>query len=218
MSLNTFPEEWQSATTPTQLGQAAQFGHDSQLFVKFYNEKVYNHIESEKAGFKVFDDKEYVHIMRPGDRTWSVKRPVKQSDLRRFPLQYEAFKTGKTEKLGIPIAQWDIPGLSEGEISIFKAYGIEYVHQVAQMNEVQQQSLGVNAKYLVSRAKLEVQEQNAIQQNTELQAKLDEVSAKHRAEMQEMEERLLALMATKSAESAQKEVKEKKVKSGFLED
>ena len=218
MTLNTFPEEWQAPISQTQLGQAAQFGQDSQLHVRFYNEKILNFVESEKVGYKVFDDVEYVHIMRPGDKTWTVRRPVKPSDLRRFPLQYEAFKTGRVEKLGIPIAQWDVPGLSEGEISIFKAYGIEYVHQVAQMNEVQQQSLGVNAKHLVARAKLEVQEQGVKEKNTELQIKLDELSAKHKQEMEEMESRLLSLMATKSAESAQKEVKEKRVKSGFLED
>ncbi len=218
MSLNTFPEEWQSPTGPTALGQAAQFGQDSQLHVRFYNEKILDFVASKAAEYKVFNDVEYVHIMRPGDKTWTVRRPVKASDLRRFPLQYEAFKTGRVEKLGLPITQWDVPGLSEGEISIFKAYGIEYVHQVAAMNEVQQQSLGVNAKHLVARAKLEVQEQGVKEKNTELQIKLDEVSAKHRQEMAEMEERLLSLMATKSAESTQKEIKEKKVKSGFLED
>lgn len=218
MSLNTFPEEWQSPTGPTQLGQAAKFGQDSELYVRFYNTKLYNHVKSVEAGFKVFDDAEFVDIMRPGDKSWMVRRKVKASDIRRFPLQYEAFKTGRIEKLGTPLSQWDIPGLSDGEIAVFKAYGIEYVHQVAQMNEVQAQSLGVNAKYLISRAKLDVQEQGVIEKNTELQMKLDEVSAKHRQEMAEMEERLLSLMATKSAESAQKEIKEKKVKSGFLED
>lgn len=218
MTLNTFPEEWQSPMGQTQLGQAARFGQDSELYVRFYNDKVYNHVKSVEAGFKVFDDEEHVTIMRPGDKSWTVKRKVTLSDMRRFPVQYEAFKSGKVEKLGVPLSQWDIPGLSEGEISIFKAYGIEYVHQVAQMNEVQQQSLGVNAKYLVSRAKLDIQEQGVIEKNTELQMKLDEVSEKHRQEMREMEERLLSLMATKSAESAQKELKEKKVKSGFLED
>lgn len=216
--LNSFPEEWQSPISAPQLGQAAQFGADSQLFVKFYTYKEEIYSESEKVGYKVFKDKEYITIQRPGDRFAIVRREATPYDKMRFPMQYEAYKKGNTEQLGIPLAAWNIPGLSEGELAVFKAYGIEFVHQVAQMNEVQAQSLGNNAKYLINRAKIEIADSNQREENAKLQALLDDQTKKHQEELQAMEARLISLMETKASEAKQVEEKTGKKKSGFLED
>lgn len=218
MSLNTFPEEWQSPISTPQLGAAAQFGADSQLFVKFYTYKEEIYSRSEKAGYKVFEDKEYITIQRPGDKFAIVRREATSYDKMRFPMQYEAYKKGDSKQLGIPLAAWNVPGLSEGELAVFKAYGIEYVHQVAQMNEVQAQSLGNNAKYLINRAKIEIADNNQREENAKLQAMLDEQTKKHQEELKAMENRLLSLMATKSSEAKQVEEKTGKKKTGFLED
>ena len=201
--LKSFPQEWQAPSVIPALGQAASFGADSELFVRFYEFKEYNHFASEKAGYKMFDKKLYVRIQRPGDKFCIVIREAKNSDFIRFPLQYEAFKSGKTERLGTPLMEWDVY-MSEAELAVLSAYGIEYVHQVAQLNEVQAQALGNNARHLVTRAKFDTQDVEEKKKASELQAKLDEISEKHSLEMKEMEERFQKLLEGKSSTTSKK--------------
>lgn len=95
--------------------------------------------------------------------------------------------------------------LSDSDIAIFKAYNIEYVHEIAGMNEIQMQSLGQNAKYLVSRAILDTKDADAKKEAAELQTKFDEQEEKYKKMLEEQakeyEQRMLNLMATKSVEA-----------------
>lgn len=204
--LLSFPNEWEKPQGFVPVGPHAQqkalFGVDSELNVRFVMYPEIDELQTLNQGFKVLNYKEYVRIQRPGDRTTVVFREAKMSDRGRFPLQYEAFKSGKSEKIGIPLEAWDYQ-LGETDLYTFKVLGIEYVHEIANMSDVQQLTLGIDAKNIVARAKITCSEVSEKDAAAALQAKFDEQTEMYKKLEQankDMEERMLALMAQKSSE------------------
>lgn len=204
--LNSFPTSdgafpgWQAPVAHSNAGMGiknAQFGDDARLNVRFYMRPTINEFLTEQnlsKGImqKHIDYVEHVRIQPIGDRTTVYDQPAMPRHKARFPHQYEAFKSGRQERVGIPLEAWDYQ-LSETEILTFKILGIEYVHQIANMNDVQQNSLGIDAKNIMARAKLTCSETSEKEAAAALQAKFDAIT-NEMAELRK-ENELLAQMA-----------------------
>ena len=205
--LDSLPPEWEPAINFAPTGPGGQlkqaiFGDDARLSVRFYARPYVDEFKTEenlKNGIlkKEIYYKEHVRIQPIGDRTTIYDQPARDSHKKRFPVQYQAFKSGKDARIGIPIESWDYD-LTETEILTFKLLGIEYVHQIAQMNDVQQNSLGLDSKSLIARAKLTVAETSEKEAAAQLQAKFDE-QEKKMLELKEENERIISLLRMKES-------------------
>lgn len=82
----------------------------------------------------MYKDVEYVTILVPGDKTLTINRPVMKSDLRRFPVQYQAFKNARREVLsGTPLAGW--PLVTDSQRKELEFFNIFTVEQLASVND-----------------------------------------------------------------------------------
>lgn len=126
-------------------------GNDKGLYVEFESIPHQNKFKSEQEGRPIFEDKDYIKIMIPGDKTKVVHSPVREEHKLRFPRQWEAYqKMGKVEHSGTPIEQW--PPLTKSEVAELKALNIFTIESLASLPDVAMTWLG--ARDLSAKAKL----------------------------------------------------------------
>jgi hypothetical protein len=194
MNIGVLPPEWESAVRymPVDgMGQAlpvqsAVFGDDAQLMVRFLLVPERDLSRTLQLGEEVFEYREYVRIQKPGDKTTIVCRRATDRDKMRFPNQYMAFKRGETTaNVGLPVTEWDYH-LSETQVYALRLMGVEYVHQIAGMSEIAQQTLGIDAREMVAMAKITTAKMDTKQANASIQNQLDE----YKRELDEMKRKL----------------------------
>lgn len=78
-----------------------RFGTDAQLHVEFYSKRV-PQLSASKDGVMVFEQKDYVKIMKPGAKSWP-ERPAREADKQRFPSQWLRYKQGQSQQVGTSI-------------------------------------------------------------------------------------------------------------------
>lgn len=105
-------------------------GDDSRLHVEFRMEPMRMGAKSEEAGRDIYEEREFIRIMFPGDRTKMVDREANDIDKRRFATQYAAFQQNKAAPLqGTPISEW--APLSKSQVLELQAMRIMTVEQLA---------------------------------------------------------------------------------------
>jgi hypothetical protein len=179
--LGMLPQEWERHIGMTDVSGANGFvknpvyGADSQLFVRFdmMPEATWNEVDGEKI-VKEITKHEYVWIQRPGDKTQIYHQRAQRRHIRRFPKHYEAFKSGKEQgMLGLPLTSWDYQ-LSMSDLMTLKLMGIEYVHQLATINDTTLPVLGLQGKHWRAAAQVTMNELADKQKKTEFQVELNE--------------------------------------------
>jgi hypothetical protein len=108
-----------------------RFKDDDKLFVKFFKHPVKDEAASREEGRPVFREKDYIDIKVPG-RKGGACRPVRPSDMQRFPRHYEAYKnrTGDEEYIeGTLLEEW--PGITRSQCEELKFFNIRTVEQLA---------------------------------------------------------------------------------------
>lgn len=84
------------------------------MIPRFYMKPVRQAYRSEQEGREVFEDREYVEIIVPGDKHSIVDVAVKDEHRDRWPRQYEAFqKSQEAPEEGTPIEEWAPIGASQ---------------------------------------------------------------------------------------------------------
>lgn len=112
----------------------ARYAGDSKLYVTFYVRAVMNNFESAQQGRPIFNEKEYVRIIVPGDSKTTVDCPVTDEFRMRFAKQYELFKKGMEQAVtGTPLEVW--PQLTVGLVAELKAMHISTVEQLAELDD-----------------------------------------------------------------------------------
>lgn len=109
---------------------------DDSLFVVFYMGVIRNDARSHDEGRPIFDDRECVRIIVPGDKNNIIDRPCEPSDRQRFAKQYALFKQGVKEDeqvSGTRLTDW--PFLSRAQSEEFKYLGIRTVEQLAEVRD-----------------------------------------------------------------------------------
>jgi hypothetical protein len=107
---------------------------DDRLMIKFELFPHPNEIKSLEAGHPVYDDKEYITIIVPGDKTSIVHRPVWAQDKERFARQYAQFKQGQEQSVvGLPLKLWG--GMTLGQAKEFEYFNVKTVEQLAEMSD-----------------------------------------------------------------------------------
>lgn len=157
-------------------------GDDSLMQVRFYEKRVPNKSKSTDKGIH-FDKRVYVRIERPGDKSQVYDNPAKQNHMQRFPVQYQAFLTGKSQVNGTPIERlFDLGVLSKDQIDMIKVAGMSSVEQVAGAAITAIQGWGDDALKIQTLCKGYVSERAAIEgkaDHQELAARLDKLEAEN---------------------------------------
>ena len=161
----------------------------------FYMKEVQNKARSKAEGRICFDQKEYVEIFVPGDKTLRPNRPVAEADKKRWPQAYARFQATQEETLdGTPVDQW--PYLNRAQVAEMKANGVMTVEAIADCADGLLDRLGPNARDLQKRARQFLQPQSDTE--TELRAELGKLEAEAKnkdMEISHLTQRLEAIEA-----------------------
>ena len=115
-----------------------RYHSDARLLVQFYAGSKHNRAASEDAGRPIYDDKPYIRIMIPGNRSNVIDRPVRESDKKRFRQYWDAWEAGRQDEVsGTPLSAW--PALSKAQVEELGFFNIRTVEQLAQINDTELQ-------------------------------------------------------------------------------
>ena len=193
-------------TTPTSFDDLIQpvrqdesrFAHDARLFVEFSREPVMHPGKSREAGRAVYEERDFIRIHVPGDKTSVVYRQVTEQDAARFSDRYQKWRSGQEDAVvGTPLNA--LPGMSPSKVEEYRYFKITTVEQLADANDnLGQKFMSFQTDKARAKAFLEVAAGNAPieKMNAEL-AKRDE-------EIETLKAQMAALMvnATKQRKSA----------------
>jgi len=107
------------------------------LFVQFFMHPKLNQTKSKESNRPIYEDREYIRIITPGDKDNIIERPATEIDFRRFPRQYEAFKRGQSDQItsGTPLKM--VPWVSRAqceELAFFHVYTVEQLAEISDSN------------------------------------------------------------------------------------
>src|SRR5579871_4014755 len=126
---------------------------------RFKTEAVHLPFKSKAAGRPIYEDREFVEILIPGDRRSMAVEPVTDEHKARWPDAYAAFRAGREAPLeGTPLADWPNSALTRSRVEELAYFNIRTVEHLAALNDAQLQALGMGARELreAARAFLEV--------------------------------------------------------------
>lgn len=113
----------------------------------FYTEPVEQTFKSKEAGRPIFEDREFVKMIIPGNRGSVAVQPVDDTVKERWPKEYAAFKAGEEIKHeGTLLAQW--PPISRSQVEEFKFFNVHTVEHLAALNDTQIQTMGMGVRDL----------------------------------------------------------------------
>lgn len=103
---------------------------DDNLYVKFFKHPVMMGKKSELAGHPVFEDRDYVSIVIPGDANNVIEREATQNDKDRFFKQWDKYQRNQEQTVdGWKLEAW--PSLTPARVAELHAMNFQTVEQVA---------------------------------------------------------------------------------------
>lgn len=120
--------------------------------VGFFVRPVQNPKRSKAAGHPVFEDREWVKIVTPGDKNSWVERQATAVEKRRFPKSYAAFKAIENQSAvdGFRIEEW--PQVTRAMAMTLKAAHIDTVEALAQVSDGHIDKIGFAGRELRAKA------------------------------------------------------------------
>lgn len=162
----------------------ARYAGDNKLFVQFYMKAVPNKFKSDQEGRQIFDEKEYIRIIIPGDRNANIDGPVTAEYKMRFADRYRKFKErGIQAQSGTPLEVW--PQMTVGRVAELKALNVYTVEQLATMEDSHAHKImGFNELRIRAQAFLNTAAGDA--ENTKLAAELEKRDVEIKALREQM--------------------------------
>lgn len=170
------------------------------VIAKFYTKAVQNNHKSENEGRAIFEDREFVEIIVPGNRGTVVDRPATAADKERWPRQYEAYKTGLEAAVdGTPIEEWSM--ISPALVEELKHVHVRTVEALAALSDADlAKTVPMGGQALRQKAKLWLEQAAGNAPLSRLQAQIDRLTADN--------ERLTQTLREVAAQVPQKEAAE----------
>lgn len=126
---------------------------DDLLYVVFYKRPVHNEFESNRQNRPIFEDRDYIKIMKPGDQNSVIDTIATEGDKKRFYRQWERYQASHKEDdqlIGTPVRDW--PAVTRAQAEELKAVGFHSVEQIAGCSDLQLQKLGMSGPGLKMKA------------------------------------------------------------------
>jgi len=179
-------------------------------FVQFYTKPLYRDFKSKQTGRIIYEDVLFVSIQAPGDKTAIEVHMATEEDFRKYPYQYEMYKRGLSQLKGTPIEKAEF--LTPVQIATYTHMGIKSIEQLAEMNDTQIQSLGIDGREARKIAKIFVDQKSESVKADALASKF----AQQKSELMAEIEKLKAQINGDKKEDAKEDGKEKPVKKEKL--
>jgi hypothetical protein len=121
---------------------------------EFFVEPVHLVFASQQAGRPIYEDREFVRILIPGDRRSIVVEPVNEEHRARWPRHYEAFKAGREAPLeGTPLSEWPCSLMTPARVKELAFFNVRTIEALAELTDAALQNLGMGARELRERAR-----------------------------------------------------------------
>lgn len=168
--------------TQIAMGEAVQREQDKKLLVVFSRRPHQNHVRSAEEGRPIYEEKDYVTIMVPGDKDTVIERVATEMDIARFSDRYEAFRRKQNQETvaGTPLAA--VSFISRAQVKELEYFNIHTVEQLAELSDS-------NSQKFMGIQKLKQLAKDFLKAATE-QAPLTSM----RAEMEKKDEQIAALL------------------------
>jgi hypothetical protein len=147
---------------------------DERLAVVFSREPVQNKAQTLAENRPIFEEKVFISISIPGDKSLDIHRVANDRDKQRFPIHWQRFneRTGDQELVsGTPLAEW--PQISRSQVEEVKFYKIHTVEQLAAVADANLQNM-MGGVLLKQKAKAYLENSTS---NDELSRQLKEAQA-----------------------------------------
>ena len=161
----------------------------------FFIEPVEMTFRSKEEGRPIFEDREFVKILIPGDRNSSPVQPVDDEIKARWPKEYAAFTAKQDMPMdGTPLSQW--PPMKRAQVEEFRHFHVLTVEHLAGIHDGQIQHMPMGTRDLRKAAqvfldaakngtgpllKLVADNEQKTDQITALQAQMQEMAAQLKA-------------------------------------
>lgn len=112
----------------------ATYAGDHTLDITFYKRAVRNESKSLEAGRPIFEEQDFIKIVKPGDTTYQINTPMHEGLMKRPVLKdkYELWLSKNINTVvGTPLTEWSALGPSQ--IAEFTSLGVKTVEQLADM-------------------------------------------------------------------------------------
>jgi hypothetical protein len=127
-------------------------GAPDNTFPRFHVRAEQNNFKTQLEGRAIFEDREFVEIICPGQMKSIPIEPVNEDHKARWPAQYKAFKDGLAmPDEGTPLEQW--PLMTPAQVQNFKAANIRTVEQMAGLDDSVLQNIGLGGREIRQRAR-----------------------------------------------------------------
>lgn len=165
---------------------------------RFYTKPVKNNFRSESEGRPIFDEKEFVEILVPGDRKTVMDTFVKDEHKRRWPREYAAFKAGlEVPTEGTPLEEW--PAITRSQVEELRFGHIRTIEQLAELpDDALNRSVSMGGFALREKAKRHLEALAGNAQTEALaaeSARKDEIIAEQKRQYEALLERVAAIEA-----------------------
>ena len=167
----------------------SRYAMDDKLYVEFFREPVMHPGKSREAGRAVYEERDFVRIHVPGDKTTVCVEPMHDMNVQRFRVRYDKWRAGQSEAVvGTPLNA--LPGMTPSKVEEYKYFKVVTVEQLSEASDqLGQKFMTFQADKARAKAFLQVAAGNAPieRMNAEL-AKRDE-------EIETLKAQMAALMA-----------------------
>lgn len=155
------------------IANATGGGKDNAIPQFFWKDKK-NNFKSEREGRPIYDRKEYVRIIIPGDRHTIPEREVTDKDKQRWPKQYAMWAAGQEAGVeGTPLEQW--PMADRAQVEMLGHWNVRTVEQLAQLDDIKCQRMGMGMVGLRANAALWLEQARAGSGLTRIKQERDEL-------------------------------------------
>jgi hypothetical protein len=171
------------------------------MAVFFHTVQRQNNFKTMTEKRPIFEEKIFLKKLVPGDSTLVVDRPMRETDIEEFPVEWARFQQKKEQRVaGTPIDAWAI--LSDTQKAEFKALHIYTIDQFAQLaDSAGNKIMGFNDLRDKARAFI------AAAQDSQM---FDKIRAETDAKLAQQEEEMAQLRALVNELSAKKAGRPKK--------
>jgi len=172
------------------------------MAVFFHAVQIKNNYKSDLEKRPIFEERIYLKKLVPGDSTLVVDRPMRETDMEEYPIEWARFQQKKEQKAdGTPIEAW--AAISDTQKAEFRALNIFTIDQFANLpDSAGDKIMGFNDLRAKARAFIGAAQDSQLMDK--IRAETDEKLKAQEAEMAELRA-MIAELTTKKAGRPRKE-------------
>ena len=121
-------------------------------YAKFFMHPVLHGFKTKEAGREIYESREYIMIVAPGQSKSEIRRPIQEKDKIEYAQEWKAFVEKRPDSIvGTPIEQ--LPNIEVGMAKQLKYLNVHTIEQLASLSDAGLANIGMGCRELQTRAK-----------------------------------------------------------------